>query len=74
MSCNHCGLSVEECVSKFSVIGTKLDNLIELVGKQNGRVGKLEEDVNSLKVRFAYWAGGISVLVVITNFVMSYWR
>lgn len=36
---------------------TKVDHLIELVGKQNGRVGDLEEDVHGLRRWQSYIIG-----------------
>ena len=51
----------------LDILGERLDAIRDLIEKQNGRVAKLELDVTSLKVRFAYGAGACAALVVLAR-------
>lgn len=53
------------------VLAQRLDGIKEVLDKQNGRVGKVECEVVSLKIRDAYWAGGI---VGVLGLIKLLWR
>ena len=42
------------------VLMDRLDSIKDSVDRQNGRVSRLEDGLTSLKIRDAYWAGGVA--------------
>ena len=53
------------------VLAQRLDGIKEAIDKQNGRLGKVEAEVTGLKIRDAYWAGGI---VGVLGLIKLLWR
>ena len=53
------------------VLAQRLDGIKEALDKQNGRVAKLEDGITALKIRDAYWAGGV---VGILGLIKLLWR
>lgn len=59
-------------LSRLARIETKLDDLTEWVKAESHRVGSCEKDITGLKVRDAYWAGGVMGVVGILKLI--FWK
>ena len=53
------------------VLAERLDGIRTQLERQNGRVGKVEEDVTKLKIADAYWAGGVVAVVAIIKILVG---
>ena len=62
----------DEYGERLARIEEKVDNVVEMLERQNGRLGRAESDITTRRVRDGYIAGTAAALAAVTTWLVTW--
>ncbi|KKL63384.1 hypothetical protein LCGC14_2175620 [marine sediment metagenome] len=58
----------------IAVLGERVDNVIEKLDDViNNHIPHIKADIIDLKLKIAYWSGGVGIIIILTQIILKFY-